>query len=195
MFSEAELKEAVNLLETEGKTFTQYLSGYIPVINKMSAEEIVNLFENAKNSINIKNELIKIKNADELIDKLNILIKEYKYPPNQEVDKYIKLWNLKKIDEKELLKKLSEEINRDLGLGTSKEYIDKTLYIINGSGEPDKSFATNKAKLMKYVTNIVLRGVNLGVKSNISLELQKSVVCCLQGEEIIKQIVASNCNK
>jgi len=179
---------AADLTKTEGKSFVQYLAHWMPVLNKLTSQELVGLFENAKDLVETRDMLLKISDPGVLVEKIKELKSEYKYPPNSELDKIIVKWEQKKIDDSEMKSKVYSEIKQDLGMGVSKAYLNKALWHINGGDDPEKSFADNKKKLMLYITNILLKGSGDGIVSKIEA-LEKVAVCLRNDEMLLRSIV------
>lgn len=180
---------AADLSKTEGKSFVQYLVHWMPVLDKLSSKELVKLFEDAKDLVSLRDSLLKTDQAEQLVKTIKDLIKDYKYPPNTDIEKLIKKWENKKIEDKDLIKELHSEIKKDLGMGVSKEYLSKALYHIYGGDDPEKSFANDKKKLMKYITNIILKGADLGVVS-YNETLEKVAICLRNDEMLLKSIIS-----
>jgi hypothetical protein len=151
--------EAVDLSQEE-KTFTKYLTNWMPILDKMGPGEMVDLFVNAKKLIDLEKQLLKIVDVKDLVAKIKELQEKYEYPPNKEIN------SLAKNPDDKTLKKIQEQIKNDIGLDISSRYIDKALYNI-------ESFKDDKKKLMKYITNIILRGSGHGIVTEIDTEIEK----------------------
>ncbi len=173
--------EAIDLTKKE-KSFTGYLKRYLPIIHKMSAEEIVKLFENAKKLVDLHAKLKDMTDPKALIDKIKELQTKNEYPPSKEIDALTKKIGDEKTDQKKLLKDLQTQLENDIGMDISPQYINKSLYILEG-------FKTDKKKLMQYVTNIILKGAGEGVISELDLE-NKMVHFSgsLKDEQLIQEI-------
>jgi hypothetical protein len=152
--------EAVDLSQEE-KSFTKYLTNWMPILDKLSPKEMVDLFANAKKLIDLEKELLKIEDVKTLATKIKELQDKYEYPPNKEIGSLAK-----STDEKDALKKIQYQIKSDIGLDVSPSYINKVLYNI-------ESFKDNKKQLMKYITNIVLKGSGHGVVTELETEIEK----------------------
>jgi hypothetical protein len=171
--------DAVDLSQQE-KSFTKYLTNWMPILDKMSPDEMVALFTNAKKLIELEKELLKITEPQALITKIKDLQAKFEFPPDKEIDALAK-----KLDDKDSIKKIQEQIKNDIGLDISSAYINKVLYNI-------ENIKDDKKKLMKYITNIILKGSGHGLISELETEIEKTTSVHYAGsaedERLIEEI-------
>jgi hypothetical protein len=159
---------AVDLTKIE-KSFSSYLTHFMPIIDKMEPEEIVDIFQSAKKVIDLEKELLKITDPAKLVARVQELQK--KNPPEYPDNKNFINW-MKSLKD---LKGIQNEIKDDIGLDVSDKYINKVLYELDKMKE-------DKPKMLKYFTNIVLKGAGHGIVS--SLDSEKLIGTILASQKI-----------
>jgi len=175
------LKIAVDL--STKNSFTRYLTGYMPLLDKMSEEEFEDIVNNALTLVDLEKDILAISEAPKLVEKIKSLQKDLKLPPNKEIEKLIKMWENKKLDDNGLLSKTRQEVKNDIGLDVSKEYIKKLLWNIKEIRETKQN---PRKELMRYFTNIILKGSGHGLASIDDMQKISS------DEKLIMEIIASS---
>lgn len=161
------IESAMPDLSNKEKSFSSYLKQYMPIINKMSPDEIVGIFENAEKLIKLEKQLLAITDLPKLMAKVQELQKSKEYPENKAFDKGFPS-----------LAEAKNEIKKDIGMDVSEKYIKKTLYDLDQIKQMNNDDKIYKTKLMNFFTNIILKGAGHGVVSKID------------DESIIKSITA-----
>lgn len=172
--------EAIDLSKDD-KSFSGFLTKFLPIIDKMDTTEIVGLFEHAKKLVDLHKEIGQITEPDALIKRIRELQTKNEYPPNKQIDSLVKKWDAKKIESKNLIDGLQAQIRDDIGMNISPKYINTALYRI-------ENFKDDKKKLMSYVTNIILSGAGHAVVTELDLQ-NVHLSGSARDEQMIQEIV------